>query len=591
MRTIFFLSLFFIAFYAKAQSEGIVIKKATYALDSLSEWKRSDLISKKFNPFAPRQSINIGYNKNASVWCTVTLKNKDSLHPRKTWLCFNNNHLDSIVLYGKDSIRILGDRTNQVSPYLETQAFAIQLSPGEERTVLAKVKKGISFFEFSCQLGNEDQLASASKIKLALISFFLGILFLLLLFNSILFYISRNKMYIYYIFYSILSAIYVMVSSYYAKYLLFGDFLYFSELRVYSASFWLISLLGFLCHYIELKVFQPKKYKLIFELNRLNFLIVVFTLVCLLFKNYDFIKFSFIIGYLIFFVVIVLILWAAFVNIKNNKSASFYLLLAFLPHFIWGMAIILKTFETIPNYIHEDALIYICLYEVMLFGYVLTKNYIETFHKNNQLMHDILVEQENSLQAITLAQIRERRNIANIIHDKLGSKIAYILQLIALKKLTKANESIHDLAVDIRDISHKILPKSLDDGALVSSLKSQVETWNAVLTKTKIEIFAFDFPENLKKEWIFDIYLIAMEIITNALKHGKAKEIHLELYAHPEAYVFQFTDDGIGFDVGAADGFGLQNAKKRILFYGGEFEINSTLNQGTIIQISIPVTT
>ena len=34
--------------------------------------------------------------------------------------------------------------------------------------------------------------------------------------------------------------------------------------------------------------------------------------------------------------------------------------------------------------------------------------------------------------------------------------------------------------------------------------------------------------------------------------------------------------------------FGLENIEKRIHNYKGIFEINSVLNQGTIIQISIP---
>ena len=97
-------------------------------------------------------------------------------------------------------------------------------------------------------------------------------------------------------------------------------------------------------------------------------------------------------------------------------------------------------------------------------------------------------------------QIRERRNIANIIHDNLGSKIAYVLQLLQLKNIAHANTTIQELANDIREISHQILPKSLDEGALLDSLKSQIYILNKGLQDVKIELFTYDFPENINED-------------------------------------------------------------------------------------------
>jgi signal transduction histidine kinase len=134
------------------------------------------------------------------------------------------------------------------------------------------------------------------------------------------------------------------------------------------------------------------------------------------------------------------------------------------------------------------------------------------------------------------------------------------------------------------------LPKSLDEGALVSSLKNQILTLNLGRKNTKIEMYSYDFPEKIKEEWVFDIYLISLEIINNALKHGKASEITLELYKHTDAYHFQYSDNGVGFIVSKqAKGFGLENIEKRILFYNGTLEINSIKAEGTTLQIMLPV--
>ena len=72
-------------------------------------------------------------------------------------------------------------------------------------------------------------------------------------------------------------------------------------------------------------------------------------------------------------------------------------------------------------------------------------------------------------------------------------------------------------------------------------------------------------------------------------KNSKSDHITIEFYNYSDNYLFQFTDNGVGMNEHEnPKGFGLKNIEKRILNYKGIFEINSELNQGTIIQISIP---
>jgi signal transduction histidine kinase len=287
--------------------------------------------------------------------------------------------------------------------------------------------------------------------------------------------------------------------------------------------------------------------------------------------------------------VIVTFVWATIIHFKIDKNVATYILISFFPQILWGLGFILRSFELLPKAMNEDWLVFISLYEIFFFGYILTKNYLDTFQRNNELIKEITSEKEKSILAITQVQIRERRNIANIIHDIFGSKIAYIMHLLELKNFPLANISIQELANDIRDISHQILPKSLDDGALFSSLQSQIVTLNNGLLQAKIEIFEYDFPEKIETKWVYDVYLISLEIINNALKHGKSSTISIELFGYPDSYIFQYTDNGIGYDIKSIPkGFGLENIEKRVLFYKGTFEINSDINQGTVIQISIP---
>ncbi|QIL39459.1 hypothetical protein G7074_09355 [Pedobacter sp. HDW13] len=590
MRIIYFLSLLLCSYCSCAQNLNKQLSISSgYAVDTSSAWSQGNLQSQQLYPFKPHQTVNIGYNKNAAVWCRFVLKNKSASQWIKTWLCFNNNHIDSLTLYDAAATKTIGDRTASQSPFIETLAFELNLQPNEEKTIWVRVKKVTSYLDFAYSLESQTDLEARSSRKIALTSFFLGIVFLLLMINGILFFMTKNRSYLYYIAYSILTACYAAITTNFAKYIMFPQFRFFSEGRVYVGALWYIALSFFLDHFLKLRKNQPIKHKIVIAFNCINFSLILISISLLvLYPDVEF-HYFFILGYIVFLASIVLLFISALSHVKIERMQGIYALFAFLPQLIWGASLILKTFEIIPYAMGGNWMLFISLYEVFLFGYVLSRNYIDIFLKNNELMQEIIFEKESSLKTISEVQLRERRNIANIIHDRVGSKIAYIMHLFDMENTKLAKQTIGELAEDIRDISHKILPKALDDGALVASLQSQLKTLNAGLTDTKIELFCYDFPEKVHEPWVYDLYLISLEIINNAIKHGQSALITLEFYQYSRHYHFQFVDDGIGFNMQQINkGFGLENIEKRIHYYDGNFEINSVKNEGTIIQINIP---
>jgi len=590
MRIIYFFSLLLCSYCSFAQNINKQLSISSgYAVDTNSTWSQGNLQSQELYPFKQNQTVNIGYNKNAAVWCRFIIKNASASQAIKDWLCFNNNHIDSLTLYDVGLTKTIGDRTASQSPFIETLAFELNLQPGQEKTIWVRVKKMTSYLDFAYSLESQHNLEARSSRKIALTSFFLGVVFLLLMINGILFFMTKNRSYLYYIAYSILTACYVAITTNFAKHILFPEFRFFSEGRVYAGAIWYIALSFFLDHFLKLKENQPIKHKIVIVFNCINFSLIVISMSLLvLYPDVEF-RYFFILGYIIFLASIVLLFLSALSHVKIEKTQGIYALFAFLPQLVWGACLILKTFEIIPFALGGNWMLFISMYEVFLFGYVLSRNYIDIFLKNNELMQEIIFEKESSLKTINEVQLRERRNIANVIHDRVGSKIAYIMHLFDMENANLAKETIGELAEDIRDISHKILPKALDDGALVASLQSQLKTLNAGLTDTKIELFCYDFPEKVTEPWVYDLYLISLEIINNAIKHGQSTLITLEFYQYSKHYHFQFVDDGIGFDMQQiSKGFGLDNIEKRIHYYDGNFEINSTKNEGTIIQINIP---
>jgi len=56
------------------------------------------------------------------------------------------------------------------------------------------------------------------------------------------------------------------------------------------------------------------------------------------------------------------------------------------------------------------------------------------------------------------------------------------------------------------------------------------------------------------------VYLISLEIMNNSLHHGKATSVIIELYGYKNKFIFQYTDNGTGFDTKITPkGFGLEN--------------------------------
>lgn len=589
MKIIYFLSFLFLTSAVNAQYDFPEVRQsAHYFVDANSEYSPNNLPQNRWKNLPAHQHINIGYNVNATVWCKYEFINT-SKNTQRFGLTFFNNNIDSLVCYEPNRLRILGDRTANEAQFLSYHSFLFELKPKEQKSCLVKLKKTTSFFEFSYGLESKANLVKLSNTKLVIISVFTGVILILILLNLSLFSITKKIVYIYYTLYSICSIVYIMTYSNYAKFTLFPRFLYFSEVHIYASTIWFIVLTLLIATFTNLKHHQPYKYRLIQLVLLILSLIIFISIFCYILNWAFWLKICF---YLVFSVLTLnffYLIYAVVRNVRFESKASYMMLLTFWPHLFWGHAILLRSFKVIVASFPENLLVIVFLYEALLFGYILTNKYMNTYKENSQLVTDLINERDKTIQVISQTQVRERRSIANLIHDNIGSQLAYIRQLIQLKQYTQVNDSMSDLSNDIRMISHQILPKSLDEGALYASLHNQIESRSRSVAIPKIELYNYNFPEIIYEEWIYDVYLIAIELITNATKHGNAQMILVEFYGYTSHYLIQITDDGQGFDHAKVPfGFGLENSQKRIQNYHGSFELTSTLNQGTVVQIKLP---
>jgi signal transduction histidine kinase len=87
---------------------------------------------------------------------------------------------------------------------------------------------------------------------------------------------------------------------------------------------------------------------------------------------------------------------------------------------------------------------------------------------------------------------------------------------------------------------------------------------------------------------ILQLYRIAQEAVTNAIKHGKAKQILIDLTAENDRLSLKIRDNGAGFaeQPEKLQGMGLRIMKYRATRLGATLDIQSEPGHGTVVTCS-----
>jgi signal transduction histidine kinase len=106
--------------------------------------------------------------------------------------------------------------------------------------------------------------------------------------------------------------------------------------------------------------------------------------------------------------------------------------------------------------------------------------------------------------------------------------------------------------------------------------------------------FDIDNIDNLlRKEDEINFYRIIQECMSNIIKHSKAESAEIKIRKLAESIEISITDDGIGFDMNELknrkSGIGLIGMQERVNILNGEYIMNSSPGNGTIIKISIRI--
>jgi NarL family two-component system sensor histidine kinase LiaS len=149
---------------------------------------------------------------------------------------------------------------------------------------------------------------------------------------------------------------------------------------------------------------------------------------------------------------------------------------------------------------------------------------------------------------------------------------------------------IGDAQSEMRALLLHLRPIKLDG----KMLKEGIEQLLLEL-KSKVPITITHDIEDVKLTEVVEDHLfrIVQELLSNVLRHSHANELEVYLKKSENFYQLRFVDDGEGFDMTQKkdSGFGLRNIRERIAGLGGNVRVISFPDQGTSVEIRIPLIT
>jgi signal transduction histidine kinase len=202
---------------------------------------------------------------------------------------------------------------------------------------------------------------------------------------------------------------------------------------------------------------------------------------------------------------------------------------------------------------------------------------------------EVLTYQRGAADA---AIFEERRRLARDLHDGLAQELAFIRSEGArlsgtsdrgvLRMATAAERALGEARMAISALTTPL------DEPLDVTLRRAAETV-AVRMGSRVEVECTGSPQ-LSTAARQSIERIVREAVSNAVRHGQAKLVRIEIEAHDDLVVCVY-DDGRGFDTSRdrkRDSFGLISMRERAEGMEGTFGIESQPGEGTTVRIVVP---
>jgi signal transduction histidine kinase len=216
------------------------------------------------------------------------------------------------------------------------------------------------------------------------------------------------------------------------------------------------------------------------------------------------------------------------------------------------------------------------------------------------------VEAERELRRLSRqlvqAQEAERKTISRELHDEVGQMLTALrMELRSLQDLRNspgdqfaahlegAKRLTEQSLRALRDMAMGLRPSMLDDLGLGSAVQWQARQFSkaaGIPVNVQIDGRVSSLPEPHRT----CIYRVIQEALTNCARHANAKRIDIAIAVDAGGISASIRDDGIGFDRASVRGrgLGLVGMQERVMELGGELNIASQKDRGSVVSARIP---
>ena len=238
----------------------------------------------------------------------------------------------------------------------------------------------------------------------------------------------------------------------------------------------------------------------------------------------------------------------------------------------------------------------------IVFVFMHQRQYLRYLHDKEQLKN---LYQQELLQSQLEIQNQTLQQIANDLHDNIGQLLTVvIMRLNALEDEVANSESqqsvqqtrdlVRTVITDVRALSKTLDYDTVRRFGFLPSLTLELERIERT-GHMHTQLTTHGDPYRLGEQAETVLLRMTQESLNNALKHARARHLHVIADYKATDFVLVIADDGHGFNVEEVasrpldeSGAGLSNLYRRAGLLGGTCMINSQAGFGTRVEIRVP---
>ena len=202
------------------------------------------------------------------------------------------------------------------------------------------------------------------------------------------------------------------------------------------------------------------------------------------------------------------------------------------------------------------------------------------------------------------AQEDERSRLARELHDDFNQRLAVLAidlertasvisgsPIEATRRMHELWNRVSEIGADLHSLSHRLHSSTLESLGLVSGISSFCGDFTEQ-QGIQVDFVHKDVPRRVTPDVALCIFRIVQEGLRNVKKHSGATRAEVRLEGTAETLSLSLTDEGVGFDntkIQSKTGLGLRSMQERLRLLGGRVAILSFPNQGTRIDVWVPL--